>query len=77
MVVLLLSLNFNVFATGGATPPEKIDSTTVWSYLDDNSDPAGNPADEEYNRTAWTATDFDDSAWKTGVGGFGAKYDGA
>ena len=77
MVVLLLSLNFNVFATGGATPPEKIDSKTVWSYLDDNSDPAGNPADEEYNRTAWTATDFDDSAWKTGVGGFGAKYDGA
>ena len=56
VVVLLLSLNTHVFAVGEATPPDKIDSTSVWSYLDDNSDPSGNPSDAEYHRTAWTAT---------------------
>ena len=75
--VILLSLVFNAFAAVGQTPPDKIDSTTVWSYLDDNTDPAGDPSDAEYNRTAWTATVFDDSAWKTGMGGFGAKNGGA
>ena len=75
--VLLLSLAFNAFAAVGQTPPDKIDSTTVWSYLDDNTDPAGNPSDAEYNRTAWAETSFDDSAWKTGTGGFGAKNGGA
>lgn len=75
--VLLLSLAFNAFATAGQTLPDSIDGTTVWSYLDDNSDPAGNPSDAGYNRTAWTAANFDDSTWKTGVGGFGAKNDGA
>ena len=74
--VLLLSLTFNAFAEVGQTLPDRIDNTTVWSYLDDNSDPAGNPSDAGYNRTAWTAADFDDSTWKTGVGGFGAKTGG-
>ena len=74
--VLLLSLACNAFATGGETLPDKIDSTTVWSYLDDNSDPAGNPSDEGYNRTSWTTAAFDDSGWKTGAGGFGAKNGG-
>lgn len=49
--VLLLSLAFNAFAAVGQTPPDKIDGTTVWSYLDDNSDPVGNPSDAEYDRT--------------------------
>lgn len=79
--VLLLSLAFNAFAAVVQTPPDRIDNTTVWSYLDDNTDPSGDPSDAGYNRTAWTAADFDDSKWKTGAGGFGAKngnaYSGA
>ena len=53
-----------------------INADTVWSYLDDGSDPAG-----EYERTSWTAENyqtendnFDANAWKTGFGPFGAKY---
>ena len=74
--VLLLSLAFNAFAVAGQPLPDKIDGSTVWSYLDDNSDPSGNPSDAGYNRTAWTAKDFDDSKWKIGAGGFGAKNGG-
>ena len=55
----MLSLNLNVFAAGGATLPDKIDGTTVWSYLDDNSDPAGDSSASDYDRTAWTAEGFD------------------
>ncbi|MGJ9412962.1 fibronectin type III domain-containing protein [Aeromicrobium sp. CF4.19] len=41
---------------------------TEWRYLDDNTDPAaGTDA-----RTSWTTTDFDDAAWQTGTGSFGA-----
>ena len=76
-LVLLLSLAATAFAGGGNTPPDQIDSTTEWSYLDNNSDPAGDPAAVGYNRTAWTAIGFDDSTWKTGAGGFGAKSGGA
>ena len=32
--------------------PNKIDSSTVWSYLDDNTDPAGDPNSEGYDRTS-------------------------
>lgn len=74
---LLLSLAFNAFAAAGQALPDRIDGSTVWSYLDNNSDPSGNPSDEGYNRTAWTAADFNDSKWKTGAGGFGAKNGGA
>lgn len=74
--VLLLSLAFNAFAAAGQALPDKIDGSTVWSYLDDNTDPSGDPSDAGYNRTAWTGKDFDDSEWKTGVGGFGAKNGG-
>lgn len=56
---VMLSLNLNVFAAGGATLPDKIDGTTVWSYLDDNSDPAGDSSTSDYDRTAWTAEGFD------------------
>ncbi len=76
-LVLLLPLAVTAFAGGGNTPPDQIDSTTEWSYLDNNSDPAGDPAAAGYNRTAWTAIGFDDSTWKTGAGGFGAKSGGA
>ena len=42
---------------------------TLWRYLDDGTDPAAGASD----RTAWTLPDFNDSAWKTGKGSFGAK----
>ena len=55
-----------------------INADTVWRYLDDGSDPAG-----EYERTSWTAEDyqtvdenFDANAWKTGCGPFGSKKGG-
>ena len=49
-----------------------IDSTTEWTYLDNNTDPAGT-----YERTSWTVADYDMGRnWKTGVGPFGAKYSG-
>ena len=77
---LLLSMMPTAFAAGGAedgtSAPDQIDSTTVWRYLDDNTDPAGTPGSESYNRTSWTAVGFDDSAWKTASGSFGAKNDG-
>ncbi|GAA1748774.1 S-layer homology domain-containing protein [Aeromicrobium alkaliterrae] len=43
--------------------------TTEWRYLDDNTDPAAGSAD----RTSWTTSEFDDAAWKTGTGSFGAN----
>lgn len=58
------------------TLPESIGADTVWSYLDDGTDPAGNSAGEDYNRTSWTAEDFDDSEWSKAAGSFGAKNGG-
>lgn len=63
-------------ATSGPLP-EQIDSNTVWSYLDDNTDPAGDSTAEGYHRTSWTTADFDDSSWKTAAGPFGSKKGGA
>lgn len=48
-----------VLVESGATP---------WSYLDTDTDPADGLAD----RTEWTAPSFDDSAWGTATGSFGA-----
>lgn len=45
------------------------DESTVWSYLDDNTDPAAGLE----TLTAWTLPSFDDSAWKSGSGKFGSK----
>lgn len=50
-----------------------LDATSTWQYSDDNTDPAAG-LDE---RTAWTAADYDDSAWKQGSGGFGAIAPGS
>lgn len=50
-----------------------IGSVTTWSYLDDGTDPAGDASALGYDRTAWTAPDFDDAGWKTAVGPFGSK----
>ncbi len=46
-----------------------IDTTTVWKYLDDNTDPASGLG----SLTAWTISDFNDDAWKSAAGSFGAK----
>ena len=46
-----------------------ISESTVWKYLDNNTDPAVELA----SRTAWTEKDFDDTAWKSAAGKFGAK----
>ena len=48
---------------------ELVDAQAEWQYLDDNTDPAAGKEE----RTAWTVIGFDDSAWKTGAGSFGAK----
>ncbi|RIJ78661.1 metallophosphoesterase [Nakamurella silvestris] len=42
---------------------------TTWSYLEDNTDPAGTNA----NPAIWTTTDFPQTNWKSGKGAFGAK----
>ncbi|MCD7982448.1 MAG: metallophosphoesterase, partial [Clostridiales bacterium] len=47
----------------------EINETTVWSYLDDGTDPA-----EGYEeRTAWTLASYDVSGWNSAAGSFGAK----
>lgn len=78
-LALLLSMIPAAFAAGPETPtaPDKIDASTTWSYLDDGTDPAGGSGAAGYDRTSWTAADFDDSAWKTASGSFGAKNGGA
>ena len=46
-----------------------INESTVWKYLDNNTDPAQGLA----SLTAWTEKSFDDTAWKSAAGKFGAK----
>lgn len=59
--------------TASETMPTAIDADTVWSYLDNGTDPAGDASAEGYERTSWTDANYDDSTWKTGKGSFGAK----
>lgn len=47
----------------------EINAETVWSYLDDGTDPAAGLSE----RTGWTRDDYDVSGWNTGAGSFGAK----
>lgn len=56
-------------AAGGAA----VDETTQWRYLDNNTDPAGDSAAEDYDRLSWAKAGYDDSSWKTAAGTFGAK----
>ena len=46
-----------------------VNEKTTWKYLDNNTDPASGLS----SLTAWTAPDFNDSAWKSAAGKFGAK----
>lgn len=65
--------------TGATAPVQPTVSTsistadTTWKYLDDGTDPAGNSTDAGYNRTSWTLAAFNDGAWQSGKGSFGAK----
>ena len=52
-----------------STSQQVVSLETSWKYLDDNTD----PAEGLEFMTAWTAADFDDSAWKEAAGKFGAK----
>jgi hypothetical protein len=57
-------------ATAADAPATLIDTaSTTWKYLEDNTDPAGTNADTKI----WTKAGFDDSAWKSAKGSFGAK----
>lgn len=75
VLTLLLCLIMTLSSIGIAqadTPDSSnvlISSSTTWRYLDDNTDPAASLP----NRTDWAKTGFDDSAWKSGTGSFGAK----
>lgn len=46
-----------------------INEGTLWKYLDNNTDPAAGQS----SLTAWTEKGFDDTAWKSASGKFGAK----
>lgn len=58
-------------STAQAADPEPLLKTgdTTWTYLEDDTDPAGVSADT----LTWTKGAFDDSAWKSAKGSFGAK----
>ena len=56
-----------------AAVPAAQSADLTWSYLDNNTDPAGDSAAEGYERTSWTTVDYNDSQWKTASGSFGSK----
>ena len=48
-----------------------VDLNTTWKFIDDNTDPANGLSSLD----AWTAINYDDSAWKTGKGPLGNEKD--
>lgn len=60
-----------VGATAAVAAPEAplMTSATTWRYSENNTDPAEGSAD----RLVWTRAGFNDTAWKSAAGSFGAK----
>ncbi|WP_307844243.1 fibronectin type III domain-containing protein [Sanguibacter suaedae] len=56
-------------AEAAELPDTFVSTATTWAYSDDATDPAAGAAD----RLSWTLADYDDSAWKSATGAFGAK----
>ncbi|MWB97940.1 fibronectin type III domain-containing protein [Agromyces seonyuensis] len=56
-------------AAAADLPASFLSTSSTWSYSDNGTNPSPGDAD----RLAWTRAGFDDSAWKTGAGAFGAK----
>ncbi|WP_159085109.1 FN3 domain-containing metallophosphoesterase family protein [Planctomonas deserti] len=56
-------------AVASAADGSLVSSETVWRYSADGSDPARGADD----RLVWTTEDYDDSAWRSAPGAFGAK----
>lgn len=50
-------------------PTSFLSTASAWKYSDNNTDPAGGNAD----RLVWTKAGYDDAAWKSAGGAFGAK----
>ena len=70
VVCLVCSLSVSASSADAAVVKQTlIDKTTEWKYLDNNTDPAAGMS----SLTAWTEKGFDDSAWKSAAGTFGAK----
>ncbi|MGF2949523.1 fibronectin type III domain-containing protein [Microbacterium alcoholitolerans] len=74
LVTLLGGILLPPAAASAASVPEVptdplLTSDSTWRYLDDNTDPARGDA----NLRVWTAPEYDDSAWKSAQGSFGAK----
>jgi hypothetical protein len=64
-----IAMPTTAFAAPTVPTAPVVDATTTWKYLDDGSDPARGAQPLR----VWTTPGFDDSAWKSAVGSFGAK----
>lgn len=64
-----VGINSGIAVASETSTTTIVDESTVWSYLDDGTDPSANDSD----RHSWTLADFDDSAWKQAAGKFGSK----
>lgn len=70
MSPVTLSLDSCPSTVEAAEPDELVNASTMWSYLDNGTDPAAGLED----RTAWTLENYEmTDAWKSASGKFGAK----
>lgn len=69
VIAATVEINSKIAKATATSTPVIVDENTVWSYLDDGTDPSANDS----NRHSWTLNSFDDSSWKTASGKFGSK----